>query len=177
MFQTDFRKKFLRHVSQSHDIRRSFRRGSILVLGSAGVGKTSTINHLFSVRKDQPIEIGKKIDTTTETWITSEYIISNDDTEYEVSDLQMGLIDSPGFNDPLGLAQDACNLYSIKDFFDQHPFYKGCYPNVILVFANAVDSRLEGENSNLAKSLKCIKELKLVDTSKPNVIGVMTHVG
>ena len=31
----------------------------------------------------------------------------------------MTLIDSPGFNDTDGTAQDACNFYSIKSFFDK----------------------------------------------------------
>ena len=40
---------------------------------------------------------------------------------------------------------------------------------------NADDKRIDRENSNLAKSLKCLMKLNLVDPTHPNVVGVMTH--
>ena len=86
-------------------------------------------------------------------------------------------MDSPGFNDTDGLPQDACNFYSIKQFYKTHPILKNCYPNVVLVLINAGDKRIGGSASNLEKSLKCILKLDLVDKKNPNVIGVMTHAG
>ena len=83
-------------------------------------------------------------------------------------------MDTPGFNDTEGYKQDACNLYSIKQFYEKHPKLSGCYPNLIFVLVPATDPRIAGDNSNLAKSLRCLKEMRLVDSKHPNVIGVLT---
>ena len=57
----------------------------------------------------------------------------------------------------------------------RHPTKRGCFPNLILVLISSQDTRIEGENSILSKSLKCLVKLGLVDKKNPNVVGVITH--
>ena len=160
-------------------INRGIGQASVLLLGNTGVGKSSTVNHLFGMDKGS-IDFAKTSSSNSETRTTTEYILKVDDAEFEAKDLELGLVDSPGFNDTAGTRQDACNFFSIKKFFEDHPAVGGCFPNIIFVMMNAGDTRIEGENSNLAKSLKCLMKLNLVDPKKPNVVGVMTfaaHMG
>ena len=158
---------------QSHVKRRSFNSASILLVGNSGVGKSSTINHLFNLGKESKIHFAKTHGSTSETRDTQEYLLSTDDPEYEVKDLTLGVVDSPGFNDTDGTAQDACNMYSIKRFFESENL-NGLYPNLVLILIKANDNRLDGDNSNLAKSLRCINKMRLVDTKHPNVVAVVT---
>ena len=71
------------------------------------------MNHLFAM-KENSVNFAKTSDEVSETRVTTEYEISADDPGYEVSELKLGLVDSPGFNDTDGMRQDACNFYSIK---------------------------------------------------------------
>ena len=43
------------------------------------------------------------------------------------------------------------------------------------MIANVTDSRLDSDTNGLSKSLKCLKELKIVDTEHPNVLAILTH--
>ena len=169
-----FRKELIGHVYNSTKIKRTMGRASLLLVGSSGVGKSSTINHLFAM-KENTVNFAQTSDQISMTRITTEYIISADDPEFEVSNLQLGLVDSPGFNDTDGMRQDACNFYSIKQFYATYPGARGCFPNLIFVMMNAGDKRFDGPNSNFTKSLKCLQKLNLVDTQNPNIVGVMTH--
>lgn len=63
---------------------------------------------------------------------------------------------------------------SIKQFCHQN--LNECKPNVILFVFDATDQRFQGEQSTFFKSLKAFSQLSLVDTEKPNVIVIMTHV-
>ncbi len=47
---------------------------------------------------------------------------------------------------------------------------------MILLLVKATEKRFEGENSNLTKSLMAIKEMDIVDTTKNNVLVVLTNV-
>ena len=102
--------------------------------------------------------------------------VNNPDDETSDRKLQLGIIDTPGVNDPRGLKQDACNLYSMKRFFQTHPLYSKtkCYPNLIFLLVSATDHRIEGSDSNLANTLKILKELDVVDYHHPNVVAVLT---
>ncbi len=163
------RAKLVRYINDSREVRRSINHVSILVVGTSGVGKSSTVNHLLGV------ELAKTSESQSETRSTQEFTIHGSDPKYEVEELPLGLVDTPGFCDTDGSHQDACNLLSIQKFFRTHPKLSGCYPNLIFVIVKATDNRIMGENSELGKSLRCIKQLGLVDPDKPNVVAILAH--
>ena len=80
-----------------------------------GVGKSSTVNHLFGMSNE--VQFAKTSDRKSETRVTTEYEIIGEDED--TTGIKIGVVDSPGFNDTDGTAQDACNFYSIKSFFDK----------------------------------------------------------
>ena len=167
------RSQLLLNIWDAHRMGRSIEKASILLVGSSGVGKSSTINHLFGLSEEQSITFAKTSDSKSETRTTTEYVIEVDSpVRFEASGLKLGLVDTPGFNDTDGTKQDACNFYSIREFYDKH--MKGCKPNLVLILIQATDTRIQGENSSLAKSLRCLKSLKLIDTKYPNVVAVLT---
>ena len=169
------RAKLLKYINDSIKIQRGFNHVSLLLVGSTGVGKSSTINHLLNIG-EKGVQFAKTSSTKSisETRITSEFLAFADDPDLEVKDLVLGIVDTPGFNDTYGLKQDACNSFSIKEFYKTHSKLKDCFPNLILVVVQATDTRLAGKNSRLSKSLRCLKELKLVDHQHPNVVAVMS---
>ena len=165
------RAKLIAYIHDSEKIKRCFNHVSLLLVGSSGVGKSSTINHLLNFSGEESV---KTSSIKSETRITSEFLAFADDPDLEVKNLVLGVVDTPGFNDTDGVKQDACNFYSIKRFYDGHPKLRGCYPNLILVVVPATDTRVAGKNSNLSKSLKCLNELSLVDHRRPNVVAVLS---
>ncbi|XP_028410197.1 uncharacterized protein LOC114532802 isoform X2 [Dendronephthya gigantea] len=159
----------------SVNIKRPFNSTMILVVGSTGVGKSSTINHLLDTGEGIPVALTSC--SESETKATSEYILTTDDSNYEVCDLKMGIIDTPGLNDTAGVKQDACNFVSIKRFFETHPGLpeQSIYPNLVFLVVNVNDTRVKGKNSSLSKCLRGIKLLEVVDTRHPNLVVVVTH--
>ena len=168
------RAKLISYIHDSVKINRSLNHVSILVVGSTGVGKSSTINHLLNIGAEERIEFAKINFGQSETKITSEFLAFADNPNLEVKNLVLGIVDTPGFNDTDGLTQDACNFYSIKKFYEGHPKLHGCFPNLIFVVVQATDTRIAGENSNLSKSLRSLNELSLVDHRRPNVVAVLS---
>ena len=167
------RKTLLAHIYKSTKINRSLNRASILLVGASGVGKSSTVNHLFDLDESQSVLFAKTSAVSSETRTTTEYILEMDSVEdYEATGLRLGLVDTPGFNDTSGTIQDACNFYSIKQFYEKH--YESKVPNLVFVLIQANDTRIQGANSNLAKSLRCMKQMKLIDTRYPNVVAILT---
>ena len=166
------RAKLLSFIKDSTKIGRGFNQASILVVGSSGVGKSSTINHLLNI--GEGIQFAKTSACKSETRTTSEFILIADEPKYAVADLQLGVVDTPGFNDTAGTKQDACNFYSIKRFYETHEKLSGCYPNLVFLLVQATNTRIQGTNSNLSKSLRCLKELGLVDQYLPNVVAILT---
>ena len=167
------RAKLISYIYDSDKISRGFNHVSILLVGSSGVGKSSTINHLLNIG-GKGVQFAKTSSTTSETRITSEFLAFADDPKLEVKNLVLGIVDTPGFNDTDGLTQDACNFYSIKKFYEGHPKLGRCFPNLIFVLVPATDTRIAGENSNLSKSLRCLNQLGLVDHRRPNVVAVLS---
>ena len=165
------RAKLIDAVGASRRIRRSINHVSILLFGRSGVGKSSTINHLLGINDE--IAIGN--DFLSETRSTQEVVVYGSEPRYEVEELPLGVVDTPGFGDIGGPYQDACNFFSVHKFFRTHPKLKGCYPNLIFLFVKANDNRLRGKISEFVKSLRCIKLLNLVDLINPNVVAVITY--
>ena len=168
------RAKLISYIHNSMSINRGFNHVSLLLVGSTGVGKSSTVNHLLNIGADEQTQFAKTNSEQSETRITSEFLALADDPDLEVKDLVLGIVDTPGFSDTDGLRQDACNFHSIKEFYDSHPKVKGCLPNLILVVVQATDTRIAGENSKLSKSLRCLKKLSLVDDRRANVVAVLS---
>ncbi|CAB4023086.1 GTP-binding A [Paramuricea clavata] len=168
------RAKLYYYILSSAKIKRPFESAVILLVGGSGVGKLSTINHLLDTGKGDPVAMTSA--TESETKRTTEYILTIDEPNLEVCDLQMGVIDTPGFNDTAGVNQDACNFVSIKRFFQTHPSLseQWTYPNLVFLVVSANDKRIKGPNSNLSKCLRGIKLLEVVDTICPNLVVILT---
>ena len=165
------RAKLISYINDSINIKRGLNHVSILLIGSSGAGKSSTINHLLNI-DGKGVEFAKTYCTAPEIRITSEFLAFADDPKLEVKSLVLGIVDTPGFNDSDGTKQDVCNFYSIKKFFEGHPKLRGCFPNLILIVVKATDPRIAGEN--FSKSLRCLNELSLVDHRRPNVVAVLS---
>ena len=164
------RAKLLKCIHSSMKIQRSFNHVSILSVGTTGVGKSATVNHLLGV------ELAGTSEMHSGARSIKEHIIYDNDPKYEVEGLSLGLVDTPGFCDTHGSNKDAYNLLLMRDFFNTHPKLSKCYPNLVLLVVKATDNRIKGENSELGKSLRCIKQLGLVDPKNPNVVVILTHV-
>ncbi|XP_028397224.1 uncharacterized protein LOC114521033 [Dendronephthya gigantea] len=169
------RAKLYHCLFSSAKIKRPFNSAMILLVGSTGVGKSSTINHLLDTGEGNPVAVTSSSESETRT--TSEYVLTTDNPDYEVCDLRMSVIDTPGFNDIAGVKQDACNFVSIKRFFQTHPDLPEqlTYPNLVFLVVNVLDTRIKSENSNLSKCLRGIKFLEVVDKSHSNLVVVVTH--
>ena len=168
------RAKLYHFLLSSVKIKRPFGSSMILLVGCSGVGKSSTINHLFDTGEGLPVAMTSA--SESETKATSEYVLIVDEPSVEVSDLKMAIIDTPGSNDTDGIKQDACNFVSIKRFFETHPSLTEqlTYPNLIFLVVSAMDQRIKGPSSNLFQSLRGIKLLEVVDTNCPNLVVVVT---
>ena len=192
----------MKAIYESYNAKRPIGYVSVLVVGSSGVGKSSTVKFLFDInqRGDDDANIYRENDSNdqsddnedqncdsvtigtsaskSKTKSVTEYVLASNDSEFEVSDIKLGITDSPGSNDTAGHSQDACNMYAIKTFYDTHPRFmtpKKVFPNLVLLVISANDWRIRGDSSNLVISIKCLKELELIDFEKPNVIGIITH--
>ena len=163
------RAKLLDCIQSSMKIRRSINHVSVLLVGTSGVGKSTTVNHLLDIKLAETSKIESK------TKLTKEYIVLASYPKYEVEGLPLGLVDTPGSCDTDGSKQDACNLLSVQRFFSSHPKLSKCYANLIFLVVKATDNRIKGENSELSKSLRCINHLGLVDPENPNVVVILTH--
>ena len=168
------RQKLCCYMALSAQIKRPSQSAMILVVGVTGAGKSSTINHLLDTGEGDPVAITS--DNESQTKETSEYVLTVDEPEYEVSDLSMSIIDTPGLNDTDGENQDACNFLSIQTFFRTHPNLRGkqIYPNLVFLVVKATDARIKGPRSSLAKNLRGIKLLDVVDQNHPNLVVVVT---
>ncbi|XP_046851162.1 uncharacterized protein LOC124444595 [Xenia sp. Carnegie-2017] len=171
------RASLLYFITSSMKIQRHSKSAMILLVGGSGCGKSSTINHLLDT--GDGISVIETSDNESSTKKTSEYIITIDEPKYEVSDLTMRIIDTPGLNDSEGVKQDACNFVSIKKYLETHPEFSSktkIYPNLVFLVDRASNNRIKGVISTLSKSLRSIKMLNIVDISHPNLVVILTHV-
>ena len=160
-------------TSSADSLKRCRERVSILLIGSTGAGKSATINHLL----DTDQVVAKTGSSEPETRATLEYLVTVIGHDNEASNLKLGIIDTPGVNDPRGIKQDACNLNSMKHFFETHQLYSNqdkYYPNLIFLIVSANEHRIDGNDSGLANTLRVLKELHVVDEHHPNVVAVVT---
>ncbi|XP_046850122.1 uncharacterized protein LOC124443682 [Xenia sp. Carnegie-2017] len=170
------RASLLYFITSSMKIQRHSKSAMILLVGSSGSGKSSTINHLMVNGDEIPVAKTNNYKSSTKT--TSEYIITFDEPEYEVSDLVLSVIDTPGFNDGDGVEQDVCNIVSVKKYFQTHPEFSSktkFYPNLVFIVDKANNNRMKGIDSTLSKSLRGVKMLDVVDISHPNLVVILTH--
>ena len=160
----------LSHMFSSKQAGRSFNGVSTILLGQSGHGKSSMINHLLGV------DIAKTSNKQSETRSTTEFKLVGPEPTLGVSDLNLCLVDTPGFGDTDGLAQDACNLASIAGFLATGGGAPRVYPNIILIVFNVLERRFAGNNSTFYKALQEVGKLGIVDKKRPNVVLVVTNI-
>ena len=153
---------------------RSCNEAIIYLYGVSGAGKSSTINHLFN--RENMIPVSSSQSCTSEV---AEFVSTMQSDHWKVSNLQIGFIDTPGWDDTRSQDMDAYNFALMENFIATHP-YLSCktlkiYPNIVLIVIRAVDNRLIGENAKTSQMLRAISQLEIVDTDRPNVVFILTH--
>ena len=183
--------KSLEMVGKSLCAQRSANRAIIFLYGLSGAGKSSTLNHLFN--NSEPLAIQQISHNVSGVTDVVEYMGSMSSQHWCADGLEISFIDAPGYNDNHGKGQDACNLTTIEKFIQQHQqlglqnfakiagllyTYAIFYPNIVLVIVDASHERLFGEDTDVGKMLRALgkKRLRIVDSKRPNVLFVMTHV-
>jgi GTP-binding protein EngB required for normal cell division len=156
-------------MRNSKEAGRSFNTVTTVLLGQSGHGKSSTVNHLLGV------PLATTSSKMSETRATTEFKLVAPEPSLGVSNLSLSLVDTPGFGDTEGLAQDACNLVSISKFLAEGQEGR-VFPNMILIVFNASEKRFDGKNSAFYKALREVGKLGIVDKRRPNVILVLTHI-
>ena len=166
------RAMLLNYALTSRSNNRYTNRAMMLLVGESGAGKSSIINHLFG---NTYAKTSGKESCTKDT--TEWYIQSNVD-ELLIQGLKLSIVDSPGFNDTDGGAQESVNMACIKAFFRSYPSAQdeGLFPNFVLLTVNATNNRYKGEHSTFTKSLRALVKTGVVDQKHPNVLVVITHV-
>ena len=161
-------------VGNSLRAHRSSNKAIIFLYGITGSGKSSTLNHLFNT-KDM-LEVSEVKSCTKDV---AEYVVTMSSDDYKLNNLEIGFIDTPGWNDTSGTLQDAVNLASVTKFLQQHPLlnskWHSLFPNIVLIVVSACDKRLGGESSDCAHMLRALSKLHVVDQSRPNVVFVLTN--
>ena len=154
------RAKLLNFIHCSKSIGRSINHVSIVVIGTAGVGKKATINHFFGFQD-------KDTHLMSETTAIQECIVSCSVPHYEAKELSLRII-------CISEMHDSCNRMCMKQFFRTHPTLSR-HPNLIFLVLKATENPILAENSDLVKLLRMVKEIDLVDRENLNVLAVLTH--
>ena len=147
----------------------------VVLYGVTGHGKSSTLNHLFKT------DIIPTCDYRSCTQDVIEYVVTMDSPHWNVKELEIGFVDTPGFGDTASDAKNIENLAKIDNFISNHPFLRSpfsqirIYPNIVMIIVNADDKRLGDLNSQFAKMLRMLSKFKIVDKVRPNVVIVLTH--
>ena len=151
---------------------RSCNEAILFLYGMSRAGKSATLNHLFG---SDLIPTSHKESCTDSV---TEWVSTFASEHWQVSNLEVGFIDVPGWGDSLG--RDAANLSLIEHFLAIHPILgskiRKFYPNIVLLVFNSNDNRTFGEESRAHKMLQSLSKLNIVDKEHPNVVIVLTHV-
>ncbi|CAL8136948.1 unnamed protein product [Orchesella dallaii] len=162
----------LKASAKSWRKKRSQKNAYILLLGSTGSGKSSTINLLF----DNPTitKTGDFLSTTTDI---HEYKVTMPIDELGLANTELRVIDTPSLGDTRGVQQDAKFLATLDKFLSTHEELKDRIPNAVLVFHKFTDNRFAGVGSRYVKMLRGLDAFreKLTDENYSNVIHVFTH--
>jgi GTPase SAR1 family protein len=157
----------------------------IVLAGESGTGKSSTINRLF---EDESLcNISATTSETAEVFMCTKFL--NVTSLNPAIHAPLIFVDVPGFLDT-DSAREVANFRKISNF--RHGYEPICdreipleygtlqlstkvYPNCVLFVFNATNPRMDGPDSTMSKSLKLLKQHKLVDTKYPNLLLVGTH--
>ncbi|CAL8121548.1 unnamed protein product [Orchesella dallaii] len=169
--------KYNQHIGlkvaiQSRKKKRSPKNAYILVLGTTGSGKSSTINLLF----DNPY-ITKSGDNISSTSDIIEFRLLVPIDELGLGNTQLRVIDTPGLGDNEGTMHDARFLATLDSFLSTHEELNDLKPNAILVFHRFNDDKFDADDSRYVKMLRGIDSFRerLTDDNFSNVIHVLTH--
>ena len=174
MFMKNINHPAMNMMGSSLKAHRSCNEAIIYLYGISGAGKSSTLNHLFN--REGLIPVSSTQSCTSEV---CEYVSLMESNHWRVSNLQIGFIDTPGWDDTRSKDMDAFNFALMENFITTHP-HLGCktlkiYPNIILIVLRAVDNRIIGKNAKTSQMLRAISQLDIVDTERPNVVFILTH--
>ena len=174
MYMKNINHPAMNMMGSSLKAHRSCNEAIIFLYGISGAGKSSTLNHLFNREGIVPVS-----STQSCTSEVCEYVSSMESDHWKVSNLQIGFIDTPGWDDTRSKDMDAFNFALMENFITTHP-HLGCktlkiYPNIIFIVIRAVDNRIIGKNAKTSQMLRAISQLDIVDTERPNVVFILTH--
>jgi hypothetical protein len=93
--------------------------------------------------------------------------------ELGVDCLSLCFVDTPGFEDQGGSAQDAENWSTIVEANVSE--LRGRFPSTVLIVWSAADPRIGGSQTDLARFLQALGNLDVIDVHQPNVLLVLTH--
>ncbi|CAL8138948.1 unnamed protein product [Orchesella dallaii] len=162
----------LETAKKSMENRRSGRNAYILVVGSTGSGKSTAINLLL----DNPniTEVGDYVTTTTDI---NEIRIPVPLDKLGISNSELRIIDTPGLGNTRGIEQDAKFLATLENYLDTHEELKHRIPNVVLIFHNYNDKRLNSSASRFVKLIDALESFRsrITDRNYSNVIFVLSH--
>ncbi|CAL8147721.1 unnamed protein product [Orchesella dallaii] len=151
---------------------RSSKNAYILLVGSAGAGKSSTINILLN---NQNVTLaGEEISTTSEIL---EFHVPIPVPELGVTNSELRIIDTPGLGDSRGLQHDAMFLATLDNYLSEHPELKTKIPNLVLVFHHFTDNRYNGAAAKFVNMIRGLDSFRtrITDENYSNVLFVFTH--
>ncbi|CAL8138952.1 unnamed protein product [Orchesella dallaii] len=153
--------------------RRSGKNAYILLLGSVGAGKSSTINMLL----DKPNIIKFSVGSSSITSAVSEFRIPIQVDELGIANSELRVINTPGTGDTRGIEQDAKYLATLESYLDNHEELKHRIPNVVLIFHKYNENRIRGDRARFVKMLQGLESFRprITDENYSNVIFVLTH--
>eukprot|EP00053_Salpingoeca_punica_P027089 m.22971 g.22971 ORF g.22971 m.22971 type:complete len:328 (+) comp9316_c0_seq1:173-1156(+) len=151
----------------------------ILVVGDSGVGKSSSLQHIFAGLTRKYADVAALLFPAGKGGA-----VTSDCTSVRVgfevpgicSDGGLVVIDTPGYRDSRGQRLDSVNLYDKANLEMiqrmRRDFLQLRYPSVVLLTWRAGDERLNGD---FASFCKVLQGMGFVDTVKNNLIVLMTH--
>ena len=168
-----FMHRGLQLVESSIEIFRAMNEAIIFTFGQSGAGKSSTLNHLF----DRQLASVSADSSCTRDVVY--YVSSMSSSQWEVNNLKIGFVDVPGWGDGGGGSVQASNMATVEKFIATHPHLgraaPKCYPNIIMIIVSANDNRANDVACPAVLMLKAIRQFRIIDKRRHNVVIVMTH--